>query len=123
MDIKFNDSKTFVNFSNHPSAAWSIEQLTAACEYGNIVDLQFPSVDPGLDKDDVMTLARACVDEIEALNPVCVLCQGEFTLCFDIVNLLKKQGVKVVAATSERNVEFDGDTKKIRFTFNRFREY
>ena len=36
----------FINLTNHPSATWSEEQLKAARQYGEIVDLHFPIIEP-----------------------------------------------------------------------------
>ena len=51
--------------------------------------------------------------------------QGEFTYTYKMVKLLKKYGVKVVAATSERivNTLDDGKTKQVVFNFVQFREF
>lgn len=35
----------FINFSNHPSANWSREQLEAARRYGEVADLSFPVIE------------------------------------------------------------------------------
>ena len=57
-----------------------------------------------------------------------VLVQGEFTCVYHIVSILKEKGIKVVAATTEReNVEETDVTgatvKRVLFRFVRFREY
>ena len=36
----------FINFSNHASTRWGVPQKQAAKKYGEIVDMQFPNVDP-----------------------------------------------------------------------------
>ena len=36
--------KIFVNHTNHPSARWSAEQISAAQVYGEILDMPFPAV-------------------------------------------------------------------------------
>lgn len=38
----------FVNVSNHSSKMWSAEQLAATSKYGEIVDVQFPNIEPQL---------------------------------------------------------------------------
>ena len=35
-----------INFTNHPAARWSEAQRMAARQYGAVVDLPFPEVDP-----------------------------------------------------------------------------
>ena len=67
------------------------------------------------------------VAQIMNLNPSCVLCQGEFCVAYGVISALKKFGVKVVAACSERkSVErkVGDNVKKISsFSFVQFREY
>ena len=117
------ERKNFVNFTNHPSDRWSKEQTNAAEEYGPIVDVQFPEVAPDLTKEEVALLASDYVSRIMDIHPAAVLCQGEFTLCYAVINELKERGVKVLAACSRRIVE-DTDTGKITvFIFEGFREY
>lgn len=94
----------FVNFSNHPSQDWTSQQMTAALAYGRtVVDLPFPSVPAQWGYDEVQALAAACVEQIAKLAPAAVLCQGEFTLAFQVVEGLKARGIVVMAACSERD--------------------
>ncbi len=55
------------------------------------------------------------------------MCQGEFCLSYHVIERLKKAGVRVVAACSERVVEEvygkTGTEKKSVFQFIQFREY
>lgn len=95
----------FVNFTNHPSAEWGQAQRTAARRYGHIVDLAFPQVPASAGPDAVAALAQHWAAQLLALDPACVLCQGEMTLCFLVVQHLLAQGVPVVAACSERRAE------------------
>jgi len=117
----------FVNFTNHNSLKWSAEQRAAAAVYGDIRDMPFPAVDPQASHGDVQALAASCAAEIMALHPDAVLCQGEFTLAFAVVAILKAHGVRVVAACSKRAVREtyeDGATKKIaEYRFDSFREF
>lgn len=120
--------KIFVNHTNHPSANWSADQTLAAQAYGEIVDVPFPNVEADATADDVRELVQVRLEKILALKPSVVLCQGEFTYTFAIVERLKSAGVKVVAATSERvaNEEIlpDGSTRQVStFNFVQFREY
>lgn len=120
--------KFFVNHTNHPSARWSAEQITAAEIYGEISDLPFPAISPDADSDEVRELVKINLEKILALEPAAVLCQGEFNYTFEMVEQLKKIGVPVMAATSERIVREeileDGSTRQIStFRFVRFREY
>ncbi len=134
----------FVNVSNHPLSKWSHEQIAAARdmvedavgEVCPIVDLPFPNVPSQASKDDVTTLAWGVVAEIERYartvdGCLVVLVQGEMTLTFAIVNLLRMYDTyvrEVVAACSERiTTEYvlpDGTTKKeSAFKFVAFRPY
>ena len=117
----------FVNFTNHPSEKWDRDQINAASQYGEILDIPFPDVDPEAGEEDIKKLAKECVDKIMAAKPDCVLCQGEFCLSFNVINALKAAGSKVVAACSKRvaveNV-IDGKTVRVsHFQFVQFREY
>lgn len=118
----------FVNFSNHPFAHWAEPQLGAARQYGEIQDFPFPSVDPALDENEVLILAEKYADEILRLAPAAVMCQGEFSLCFAVTQLLHTKGVMVLCACSERKVEEyvndEGSVgKRVEFAFVRFRSY
>ena len=44
-------------FMNHPRANWSQEQISAAYEYGEILDIPFPEVDPHGDERYLDNLA------------------------------------------------------------------
>ena len=112
----------FLNFTNHPSSFWSSEQQAAALRYGPIQDLAFPQVNPGAPLSEIQQL-----QEIISKKPDCVLCQGEFTLSYQIIALLKQADIPVVAACAERNSQeiiSDGTSKKVTiFRFVQFREY
>lgn len=118
----------FINCSNHASANWSDQQVKAASEWGEIVDYPFPSVPADADEKKIAEMAEAAADEMAAMNPEAVMCQGEFTLTFALTERLKLKGIPVVAACSQRKTtevrQPDGGTKKIsEFCFTRFREY
>lgn len=118
----------FVNFSNHPSSRWSKEQMAAAEKYGRVIDEPFPAVPANLDERGVALLADESVLRIMSHHPVAVLCQGEFTLTFAVVERLKAEDVKVLAASSDRVIETEtdenGGTRKVTvFRFTRFRAY
>lgn len=118
----------FLNFSNHPSAQWSKDQLYAAELFGEVTDLDFPDVPPEWDIDRVCELADGYARMILDLRPDAVLCQGEMTLTYQIVKRLYPTGIRIFSACSDRiseeTVQPDGSTKKIsRFVFRRFRSY
>lgn len=117
----------FINLSNHNSSTWSDKQLEEARKYGDIVDIKFPSIDPYLTKDEVKELALSYLAKIKALKPSCVMCQGEFCFAYEMINLLKKENIKVVAACSERKTvekQIENVSEKTSiFEFVQFREY
>lgn len=117
----------FINHTNHPSANWTLEQRQAAAAYGPIKDLPFPDIPPKSSEQQINEYTQKYLDQILALNPTAVLCQGEFTYTYGLVKLLKEHGISVLAACSERitNEEVkDNISRKISyFQFVQFREY
>lgn len=118
----------FVNFSNHPSSHWSVEQLVAAGAYGSIKDIPFPAVPANASTYDVQLMAKETVEKILADGkPEAVLCQGEASLAFYVTRGLLQRGVSVFVACSDRQVEeivdpATGETVKTAvFKFVRFR--
>lgn len=115
----------FINLSNHPSSGWSEEQLRAAREYGKVIDLSFPNIEPYFTPKDVNDLAEITLDEIMELdaNPV-VHVMGEMTFTYSVVSRLKALGITCVASTTERLIKMMPGGKKIsEFKFVQFREY
>ena len=119
-----------INVSNHPSEKWGKGQRDAAMEYGGIIDIPFPSVDPHANEGEIVRIADALLEEIQkkASHQDVVMVQGEFTLTYEVVKRLKQNGVKVVSACSERVAEEKEDEKgnSVRtsyFEFVQFREY
>ena len=89
-----------INFTNHPSAQWSAEQKVAAQVYGKVIDLA----------------------------PNAVLCQGECTFVYRVVQRLEAAGIPTLAACSRRKSQEttypDGSTlKRSIFAFAGFRRY
>lgn len=122
------EEKVFINCSNHPSETWCAEQKKAAEEYGKIVDICFPEVDPGWTNAQVNAEAERICGEIDQYNAAAVMCQGEFTLTYAIISRLKENGITVLAACSRRRTEEiineDGSTqKKALYSFEGFREF
>ncbi len=113
----------FVNFSNHPSEKWGDEQRRAAEKYGRIIDIPFPAVEPETDEAEISALAGEFVSRIIKVSPGAVMVQGEFTLAFAVVEMLRARGIKCLAACSKRLVKECGDEKTVRFEFVRYREY
>ena len=113
----------FINFSNHPSDRWSNEQKKAALNYGEIIDIPFPSVDSNGDESYIKETGNKMIERIMSYHPKAVLCQGEFTLAFQVINMLLDQDITVVAACSERIVKEVGNKKESYFNFKKFRKY
>lgn len=118
----------FINFSNHPSALWSEEQAAAARNYGEVVDMAFPAIDPAANESALDSLADDYARRILRLAPDAVLCQGECTFVYRLVRRLDEQGVSVLAACSRRKSHEtrcpDGSTlKRSIFEFAGFRCY
>ena len=121
----------FINISNHPLCNWSSHQLAAVKEYGNVIDLPFPTVNPSGNEEYIRVL---CDDYLKKINEICrdaarrvstatVHIMGEMTLTYALVNALQKQGAICIASTTERiSVEKDG-MKTSEFRFVQFRKY
>jgi len=123
-------SPMLINLSNHPSATWSEEQMQAAAEqFGKVVDVPFPDIDPVWNTEQIEQLADVYLEKIEKLtaehqaNPTVHL-MGEYTFCFALVRKLQAIGVECVVSTSQRQSSMNPDgTKTIAFNFVRFRAY
>lgn len=120
--------RNFINYTNHPSANWSEAQRQAAQIYGEIMDMDFPEIEPQWDEEQVASLACHQAEEIIALKPAAVLVQGEFTFSYALISLLQQAGIRVLAACSQRCTESVINEKQetIRrsvFKFVRFRQY
>lgn len=120
-------SALFINLSNHPSSTWQPAQLAAAKQYGEIIDIDFPAVDALCLPERVDQLANQyALDIINRGAPTYLTAHvmGEMTLTFRIVELLKAQGIRCVASTTERIVtNLPDNRKETQFTFVQFREY
>lgn len=118
-----------INLSNHPSSQWEAPQHQAASEFGEIIDIPFPEIEPEWDANQVEELAKVYLDKILAVasenhvEPVVHL-MGEYIFCFKLATMLKTNDIKVLVSTSQRqSVMNDDGTKTIKFSFTRFREY
>lgn len=119
--------KLLINLSNHPFSQWKEEQLCAAREYGDIMDMPFPQVNPDATAEEVNSIADDLVDKIKVLgddNDVVVHVMGEMGLTYKIVRKLGFLGIRCVCSTSYRVVKDQEDGRKIvEFHFERFRDY
>lgn len=117
---------TFVNLSNLHTNKWSDSMQDAAMDLANdgeIVNVPFPKVDPRATKEDVEELAIKTVEKVLEHNPAAVFCQGEFSLCFKIVEILKAKGIKCYTTCNERIISEDDGKAIAGFRFVQFREF
>lgn len=118
----------FINFSNHPSSGWLKEQLDAAQKYGEIVDINFPNINPEFTSEMVNNLADEAVATITSYGKdIIVHIMGEMTFTYAVVSRLKGLGIKCVASTTKRDpkkvIILPDGTKISDFHFIQFREY
>jgi hypothetical protein len=122
-----------INLSNHPNNNWEpIQKKIAIQNYGKIIDMSFPAIDPIASEQKIQNLALEYSVKITEVikqssnspNQNAVHIQGEFTFVFNLVTMLKQSGIKCIASTSERNVEINQKGEKIvKFIFVQFRNY
>ncbi len=117
------DNPIFINLSNHPSKRWSKKQRKAAEQYGKIVDIPFPNVPATATEEEIRLLCESTVQRVLEYQPSAVMCQGEFTLAFQLINRLLDEKIIVVAACSERKVKETGNKKESYFLFSKFRRF
>ena len=92
------------------------------------MDMPFPAVSPHISSEELDKLVEEYFNKIQQYSDVVVLVQGEFVFTYRMIVLLKKQGIRVVAAQSDRRtIEFVDENKNTRresvFEFIRFMEY
>jgi hypothetical protein len=120
-----------INLSNHPSSNWSEEQKRAAVEqFGEIMDIPFPTIAPEADIDAVLATANEYTDKcVELLknennDKSAVHIMGEMTFTYNVVRYLGHQGIDAVASTTQREVIVEANGQKTSvFRFVQFRGY
>lgn len=119
-----------INLSNHPSINWEQSQIEAAVrDYGDIIDISFPHIDPQWDTEKINELAKDYYNKIllELTNHAglnnAVHLMGETVFCFVLANMLKKAGILCLASTTIRNVKEKSGVKTSLFEFVRYRKY
>ena len=117
-----------INLSNHPSDKWSEKQLVCASQYGDVIDLSFPSVDPYGTSQYIDDLVQEYFDKIMEFHDPVVMLQGEYLFTYRLINKLKAAGITVLASCSERRtieyIDENGHTsRKSEFEFVNFKEY
>lgn len=117
----------FINLSNHPTKNWSEEQLSAAEQIGQIIDLPFPEVEPEMTTNDIIHLAQQLFQQIQTYGDntqVTLHIMGEMTLCYQLINICKQAGYTCLASTTKRETYYQQDGSKVSaFHFVQFREY
>ena len=122
-------SSVFINYSNHPMELWDERQLLKAQEMGDTLrDIPFPQVSPIWNHEEILMFAESEVkrimDATENFDNAVVHIMGEHTLVYNVIRLLKLEGVKCVASTTERVTEILSSGEKVsKFNFISFREY
>ena len=118
------------NLSNHSVVNWPDKQLKAAKEqFGNVVDIPFPQIDPLAGEKEIIELAESYLqkckklieESIDETNAVHLM--GEFTFVFALAYLLIKNNIVCVVSTTHRNTVEVGNKKISEFKFVRFRKY
>ena len=117
-----------INLSNHPSDKWSEAQTAAAIEqFGEIVDLPFPQIEPDATKADITKIAQDYLTQVQQIgqpNDTAIHIMGEMTLTYHLVALLKDAGYHCYASTTVREVyEQEPCKKTVIFQVVNFREY
>lgn len=119
-----------INLSNHPSEYWREKQIRMAQErWGEVIDLTFPTIAPEEQTCKIKELAseycKQCISMLctAECDRSAVHLMGEMVFSCHLVNLLKAEGITVVASTAERNVHYVGEMKEVTFNFVTFREY
>ena len=117
----------FINLSNHPSSQWGEDQLAEAKKLGEIVDMEFPAVNPCAATIELDEMAQKLVDDIRKLageNNITVHVMGEMSLTYKVVQKLISWGIRCVCSTTQRIVTEDADGRKVtEFHFEQFRDY
>lgn len=121
----------FINYTNHPSNTWGDRQTEQALAYGEIVDVPFPAIPTDMKPDEIYALAYTECEKLLCIlkdtENSAVLCQGEFSFTYLMVNFLQSKRIRVFTAVSERRVKelSDGNIsrKEVEFCFQGFREY
>jgi hypothetical protein len=128
-----------INFSNHSSRKWSAQQTSLSVQqYGHIIDLPFPNVDPVGDGKYIEMLTAEYLEKIDTLvaeqlknvdtvaeknGSVVVHIMGEFTFCFAMVTALQKKDICCISSTTERICTEKNGRRTYEFRFCRFRDY
>ena len=113
-----------INFTNHPKLTWSDSQINLAQKnYGDIIDLPFPKIDPNSSTEMIYELAENYFDKINKMSPVTVHLMGELSFCYMLAKMLEKNAIPCIVSTTKRVAYVDGEVKTAVFQFVSFRSY
>lgn len=119
-----------INLSNHPYNTWGEKQkLATETQFGKVVDLYFPDVDPMADIAAVTSLANnyflqcklLLADSDGCTNAIHIT--GEACFTFKFVNMAKANGITCVCSTTPRVVIYKDCVKTSVFQFVQLRCY
>ena len=120
-----------LNLSNHPKSTWDKKQTEIAEKiYGEIIDINFPAVNPEADEKDIYNLAKEYLEHCKKFllqstdknNAVHIM--GEMTFSFALIKMLHENNIDCIASTTKRSASMDNSSNKIsRFDFVKFRKY
>jgi hypothetical protein len=117
----------FLNISNHPVEGWSASQREAALALApdaDLLDVDFPTLDPQWSRVKVKVKAIEFIDDLDPRPGARAMVAGEEPImCFYLVRELQALGVACYSATTERVVEERDGVKTSRSSFVRFREW
>lgn len=114
-----------INFSQRNTRLWSEEQLKAAKkEFGEVINLEFPSLRPNMTQEEIQMLAAISVEEIFQLNPKAVHIVEGGSFLVMVVHLLMNLGIPSVESTFEKNIAMSKTgEKEVSYKFIQFRAY
>lgn len=117
-----------INCTNHPYEIWNEPQRKGALEYGEVIDVPFPAIEPTYTGEEIREIVTEYANKIKAYRPDAVVVAGEYTFAFMLVDKLLSDGIKVVCSCSKRVTteikKEDGTNEKSSvFMFEQFREY
>ncbi len=111
-----------INFSNTPHSEWDSQMLDAAIkEYTEIIDIEFPKIEPEWTKMEIMKTGRQYYFKIKnkigrQTDGKAIYIMGERTFAFAMTTLFRQSYIKCIYPTF---TEKEG----IKNDFVRFREY
>jgi hypothetical protein len=114
-----------LNLSSIPSSKWNKKQQDVAQQqFGEVVDLAFPKIDPSWSEDEVMERVIELVEEMLEIRPTAIHVMGDMHATFLFVIMCAQFQIPCYISTFERTVKMTKAGKKeITLDFVRFRKY